>query len=58
MAERDPELVFFWRRELQDVELQAYLDTYKYYLHLPQARYFWILFLEEKLRRVELEISI
>lgn len=47
------ELFFYSRREVSDGDLQFYLR----YLHLYDME-LWLLALDEKLRRVELEISI
>lgn len=49
--EREPELMFFWIREVSDEELQFQIDN-------TSVGFIWVLCLKEKLRRVELEISI
>jgi hypothetical protein len=55
--ERDPELIYYWRKELQDVEIQAYLDAWAKYLHLDYPRMAWLLMLDEKLTRAEQEVN-
>jgi hypothetical protein len=56
--ERDWELVFFWRREISDSLLDWHINQFQKLVHTTDGLYYWLIFLDEKLRRAELEISI
>jgi len=45
--------IHYWKRQISDSKLQAMIDKYALY-----SKDVWLILLEEKLRRVELEISI